>query len=50
MIQYNPLQYLPCAEELPDSDDTIELPQLDNYASTDLPTLKLRNPWRNLYS
>jgi hypothetical protein len=22
MVQYNPLQYLPSAEELPDSDDT----------------------------
>jgi len=22
MVQYNPLQYLPTAEELPDSDDT----------------------------
>jgi len=29
MVQYNPLQYLPSAEELPDSDDT----PVDNLGS-----------------
>ncbi|MBV8886063.1 MAG: Uma2 family endonuclease, partial [Chroococcidiopsidaceae cyanobacterium CP_BM_RX_35] len=35
MVQYNPLQYLPSAEELPDSDD---LP-VDNELQTLVPNL-----------
>lgn len=35
MVQYNPLQYLPSAEELPDSDDT----PVDNELQILIPTL-----------
>ena len=35
MVQYNPLQYLPTAEELPDSDDT----PVDNELQILIPTL-----------
>ena len=40
MLNYNPLQYLPSAEELPDSDDTpVDDTPVDNELQILVPTL-----------
>ena len=53
MVQYNPLQYLPTAEELPDSDDTpvdneLQLSELSLCAAGKPTSVDAKNRARNL--